>query len=437
MNLLTYAQKCLHETLEQRPLSDVDLCLLNELAYLPLDLVADHHAGFLMGVGVGQIYQEFESDRQLRSNWFLATAQRLQLLKLVASSVRFAGLKFFRYEARLDDQEQVQFAALTLLIPGALEQVIFRGTDDSLIGWKEDFHLAARQQIPAQALAVAYLSRALELASGLPLLVTGHSKGGHLAVYAASQLDQGARQLLERLVVFDSPGFVKEFLHEPGYLETVEKTVEYIPADSVVGRLMYKRGRPLVVASSYFGLVQHSVFHWQTDQLGHFQLLDQPTSTSDRVEAVTQAWMDRHSAQEVRQVVDLCFGLALDEGYSSLLLIGQKVVPFLQLMRSKAAALDPEDYRLIQDVLDDFLFLWRQAKEEEDSQLAGKAGSLHLSSFASLGSQRPRLQRPGQAFLGRGLFPLREGRFWELPLLAKGHEEGEQVDPDTEDDQQG
>lgn len=365
MNLLTYAQRHLHDTPAERPLTHVDLCLLNELAYLPLDVIAEHHAGFAYGVGAGQIYQEFYSDSDLRANWFLATAQRLQLLKLVAASARFAGLKFYRYEAKQDDAEQVQFAALTLVLPGVLKQVIFRGTDDTLTGWKEDFHLAARQQIPAQALAVDYLSRALTRASTTPLYVTGHSKGGHLAVHAASMQSELAQGRIDQLITFDSPGFVLEFLDSPGYQRTLTKTVEYIPADSIVGRLMFKQGSPQVVASSFFGLVQHSVFNWHTDTQGHFTLAEAPTLASDRVETVTRAWLERHSPKEVQQVVDICFSLAMDEGYTSLLAISQNIVPFIQLMRAKAQELDPDTYQLVQSALDDFLALWRQTRSEQ------------------------------------------------------------------------
>lgn len=145
-------------------------------------MVAEHHAGFIYGVGAGQIYQEFSSDSDLRANWFLATAQRLQLLKLVAASARFAGLRFYRYEAKQDD-----------------------------------------------------------------------------AVHAASMQSELAQGRIDQLITFDSPGFVPEFLDSPGYQRTLAKTVEYIPADSIVGHLMFKQGSPQVVASSFFGLVQHSV----------------------------------------------------------------------------------------------------------------------------------------------------------------------------------
>ncbi|WP_237208966.1 Mbeg1-like protein [Rothia nasimurium] len=367
MNLLTYAQRCLGASFDERPLAPADLCLLNELAYLPLDALAEHHAGFVHGIGVGQLAQEFITDSSLRSNWFLATGQRLQLLKLVAASQRFSGLRFYHYAARQDASEQVQFAALTLVIPGVHRQVVFRGTDDTLIGWKEDFHLAARQDIPAQALAVEYLSQALASKSPEPVYVTGHSKGGHLAVHAASVQSTQGQDGITQVLAFDAPGFVEGFLDHPGYQRILGKLVDIIPVDSIVGRLMYKRSTPEVVTSGAFGLMQHSIFLWRCTPEGEFMRAGHPTPSSDRVEQVTRAWLNRHTPEEIQQVVDICFALALDEGYTSLLEITQNVVPFVQRMKAKSAELDPESYALAQECLEDYLALWRQVRSEQKS----------------------------------------------------------------------
>ncbi|WP_421084738.1 Mbeg1-like protein [Rothia nasimurium] len=393
MNLMTYAQRCLADSISDRPLTPVDFCLLNELAYLPLDTLADHHSGFLHGIGVGQLAQEFMTDSSLRSNWFLATGQRLQLLKLVAASQRFSGLRFYHYAARQDAAEQVQFAALTLVIPGVHRQVIFRGTDDTLIGWKEDFHLAASQDIPAQALAVEYLSRVLVAGSEEPVIVTGHSKGGHLAVHAASLQSRGGQEAIDQVWAFDAPGFVQRFVEHPGYRRILGKVQEVIPADSIVGRLMFKASQPLVVASGAFGLMQHSIFVWRCSADGQFTVAEHPTAASDRVEQVTRDWLDRHSPEEIQQVVDICFALAMDEGYTSLLEITQNVVPFVQRMKTKSAELDPDSYALAQECLEDYLALWRQVRSEqkstaETSRLVQFEAGLRASFVNRFGSKR-------------------------------------------------
>lgn len=369
MHLLQYAQKTFAIPLDELPLTEADLCLLNELAYLPLDDIAEDHRGFARGISAAQIYQEFVTDSTLRTNWFLATNQRLQLLKMVATSPRFAALRFFHYQAHLDATEQVQFAALTLVVPGVFRQVVFRGTDDSLVGWKEDFHLAAQKDIPSQLLAVNYLEDNLKQAASTPIYVTGHSKGGHLAVFATAAQPQELERRVESVLAFDAPGFIEAFLKNPGYLRLLPKIRDFIPEDSIVGRLMFRKTQQEVVASGGIGLMQHSVFFWQVDETGTFKPKDATTGASERVAKVTGEWLTRHAPEDIEKVVDVCFDLAMGEGYGSLLDIGIKVLPFIQLMRAKTAELEPETAELVSRLADDYVQLWKEQKKAERQQI--------------------------------------------------------------------
>lgn len=369
MHLLQYAQKTFSTSLDELPLTEADLCLLNELAYLPVDDIAQDHQGFTRGISAAQIYQEFVTDSTLRTNWFLATNQRLQLLKLVATSPRFAALRFFHYRARLDATEQVQFAALTLVVPRVFRQIIFRGTDDSLIGWKEDFHLAAQKDIPAQLLAVDYLEENLKQAAHTPIYVTGHSKGGHLAIFAAATQPRELQDRVAGVLAFDAPGFTEPFLMNPGYLHLLPKIRDLMPEDSIVGRLMFRNTRQEVVASGGIGLMQHSVFFWQVDETGTFIPKDATTGASERVAKVTSEWLTRHAPEDIEEVVDVCFDLAMGEGYVSLLDIGVKVIPFIQLMRAKTAELEPETAELVSRLADDYVQLWKEQKRAEKQQM--------------------------------------------------------------------
>ena len=85
--------------------------------------------------------------------------------------------------------ENTQFAALTYRLPDGTLYLAFRGTDDSLAGWKECFALSYTT-VPAQKLAQEYL---IQVARRYPgkLRVGGHSKGGNLAVWAAVILAMG------------------------------------------------------------------------------------------------------------------------------------------------------------------------------------------------------------------------------------------------------
>lgn len=412
MNLSQYASKVFHVPMSELPLNHVDLCLLNELAYLPVDEIAEHHGGFARGVSAAQILQEFQAEPGLRANWFLATGNRINLLRAVAASPRFAGLRFYHYEARLDLAEQVQFAALTAILPGVFRQVIFRGTDDSLVGWKEDFRLALQPAIMAQTLAAEYLEANLAQKAQTPLFVTGHSKGGNLAIYAASQVSAEARAGITEVLAFDAPGFSPAFLEREGYQAVRPLLSEYIPQDSIVGRCLGRAVTPTVVRSGAVGLIQHSIFTWQADAGGRFITEEAPSPTSDRVDRVTDAWVSQHSPEDIQAVVDILFDLALTEGYASLLDIGQNLVLFIQMMRAKTSELDPDSAALVQGLLDDFLALWRADKAEQ-KELTKKEPTPRLADLLSLPGAAT--ARPSQSLRERARelpqqFPVRRRR---------------------------
>ena len=142
-----------------------------------------------------------------------------------------------------------------------------------------------------------------------------------------------------------------------------------MPEDSIVGRLMFRKTQQEVVASGGIGLMQHSVFFWQVDETGTFKHKDATTSASERVAKVTDEWLTRHAPEDIEKVVDVCFDLAMGEGYGSLLDIGIKVLPFIQLMRTKTAELEPETAELVSRLADDYVQLWKEQKKAEKQQM--------------------------------------------------------------------
>jgi len=110
----------------------------------------------------------------------------LTLLRLAANSVRFGSARLCMYQDQLIPEQETQFAAITFLLDDGSMFLAFRGTDSTLVGWKEDFNMTFQQTIPAQRLAVRYtLAVAQEYVA--PMRLGGHSKGGNLAVFAAAR----------------------------------------------------------------------------------------------------------------------------------------------------------------------------------------------------------------------------------------------------------
>lgn len=193
----------------------------------------------------------------------IATSQRvLDSFYRLPSVPRFRPLTLSGYRRINDLDNTEQFSALTVRIPGGEQFLTFRGTDDNLFAWKEDFRMTIVDSIPAQEDALRYLLWAMDAYAG-KFIVCGHSKGGNLAVYAASMLPQELQDRIVSVYSFDGPGFQDAFLEQEGYLRMLPRIHSLIPQNSIVGLLLSTGKAPELVTSSSFGAKAHDGFTWE------------------------------------------------------------------------------------------------------------------------------------------------------------------------------
>lgn len=186
----------------------------------------------------------------------------LPMLRALPDTIRYSGVLLKNAVNKVDMECEEQFSAVTLEFPDGSCCVSVRGTDDTIVAWKEDFNLATKKTVPAQKDASEYLLRAAEECSGR-MLVCGHSKGGNLAVYAAASVPESVQERIEQAVSFDGPGFSREFLASEGYGRISGKVKTVRSQNSFVGTLLYPAGEIITVNSCKTGPMAHDGFSWQ------------------------------------------------------------------------------------------------------------------------------------------------------------------------------
>ncbi|MGT2925895.1 Mbeg1-like protein [Streptococcus cuniculipharyngis] len=308
-NILDYLTEHGQSSFNDISLNHIDMLILNEIAYLPLGEGKDLTSESTL-VTWGEELLAHDLD-------FLVTAERLELLKAVLASARFSDLQLKAYVNEIDPTFDKQFAAALFYLP-ALDyyQLVFRGTDDSLVGWKEDFNMTYMSEIPAQRRAVAFLTDVLGQLPGT-LVVTGHSKGGNLAVYASSFIAAADQDRIKAVYAFDAPGVHERVLASPGYERIKSKIVAIRPQDSIVGVMLESDRDPVIIASDKRGLEQHNVIHWQTDGYG-LLLVEEGTKTSQILEQTFKSWTQELGGQELKVLVNLVFDVFAEVGIDSL-----------------------------------------------------------------------------------------------------------------------
>ena len=261
---LNYLREYGNTTLAEEPFSEVDNLAICQIAYLDF-------TGIVPAPGHGSVtvqqawrrYQDLRGEEGIYGLTGMGTPLAPFVLQAMAGGKRFADARLCAFIQVRAPQRHEQFAALTLELPDGTAYVAYRGTDDSLSGWREDLMLSY-EVVPAQRDALVYLRRVTQEVSGR-LRVGGHSKGGNLAAYATAFLPDEARERIAEVWCNDSPGFDRDVV-DFGRLEAMaDRTRLLTPEYSVVGSLMEHAVAPEFVTSSDRGIEQHSMMGWQTE----------------------------------------------------------------------------------------------------------------------------------------------------------------------------
>ena len=310
--IFDYLDQVAYDSIYDTPFNELDMLMLTEITYLPFDQIVSDQISPDCTCRLFEAAEKMPQDLSM-----LVTKNRLKLLEKIASSTRFKNIKLMGYVNDIDPDVQKQFAAMIFKIKPETYVLTFRGTDDSIIGWKEDFHMTYMDQVPAQKTAVNYLRKAMDALPG-QFILTGHSKGGNLASYAASQIEPEYQERIQIIYSYDAPGLNHSVITSQGYQTISDKIKRYIPQGSIVGMMLETPKQAQIVKSTAIGgLAQHDTFTWQISGQT-FVLLDNLNPDSLQVDRTLKNWVDSVSDEELKDFFDLFFGLILDAGISSI-----------------------------------------------------------------------------------------------------------------------
>ena len=259
--ILEYLEKTKDKSFEELPFSEVDSLILCQLSYLKFDnrmippVGGRDKAATLVSITRAANYDDIYADERYRKN---NTAMFERLL----ASRRFNTMRLHSFVNEIDYDNESQFAALTAELEGGNTYVIFRGTDDSLIGWKEDLNLGLSKPVPGQIKSVDYLDRVADYLPG-SFDVGGHSKGGNLAVFSAMYCKNETRDRILHIYNHDGPGMRNELMDDERYEAIRGRIRMTVPHSSVVGMLLLNFDNYKVVESKNPGIMQHDPFSWK------------------------------------------------------------------------------------------------------------------------------------------------------------------------------
>lgn len=325
-NILDYVRWRGDLRFAQSEFNDIDSLILSQIMYIPFEGIVPSMRS-TRTITLREAADKFFSmyDETKSSLGALLPREIFELFKLAGKSERFGNIRLSRYVNKIDQITEIQFCAMTILIDEVNEIFVdFRGTDDTIIGWKEDFNMGFMTPVPSQTESVKYFNyivnryvmndrgAAPDEESRWRIRLGGHSKGGNLAVYAATYVknheNRNIQNLIECVYNFDGPGFDDKVLKSKEYGQICQKIKTIIPQSSVVGMLLGHEEGYTVVKSRQLGFLQHDVLSWEV--LGtEFTYLEKVTDASLVLDKTLKAWLAQMDSVSAERFITALFEL--------------------------------------------------------------------------------------------------------------------------------
>lgn len=305
--IVQYAQTHL-ESFDQLGFNEIDSLILSCMSYVRLPITSAQKVCFK------DMFCAEHFDTMFH-NVYSAPLSK-ELFTALCASPRYRNMKVFHYVQDMDETEAKQFSAVCFQLSDTLAYVAFRGTDATIVGWKEDFNMAFTYPVPSQQEAARYLCSVLPDLKG-NVIVGGHSKGGNLAVYAAMHIDPAQAGRIQTVYSHDGPGFPQEiFLSEP-FLKTAPKIRKTVPQSCVIGMILEYQENYDVIKSSRFSVWQHDPYSWLVEGT-RFIHLSHLTTGAAYVSTTVRSWLEHISVQERERFLDTLYTiLSADQSKTS------------------------------------------------------------------------------------------------------------------------
>lgn len=334
---------------QEKPLNEIDNMILSRFSYLPFNKI-DMEDEETIGSVVKKFKKFGVEDFNIKGD--------KPLVENLDDCIRFKDLKITDYAENTDLKLEKQFAAITIHLNDDEMYISFCGTDNSIVGWKEDFNLSFMQNIPAQLAGVKYL-KDIAHKYNKKMYIGGHSKGGNIAVYSAVFAGKQLQDKIINVTNHDGPGFDETIIGKSEYRRILDKLYTYIPQSSVIGRLLEHEEKYKVVKSIEKGIMQHDIYSWQVLGTKIVQMKE-VTNGSELINKTIKTWLKETSPEDRKVVIDILYNVIESTNATTMREISTAKMKNVAKMLKSYRSLDEKDRKMVNQV---FASLGTAAKE--------------------------------------------------------------------------
>lgn len=301
--VLDYLKKYGEFSFRDMPMTEVDSLALCQLSYLKFDRMVPGLREDRPSVTLKSLMERPDFDNLFADTRFEKVNR--ELVSNMLAGRRFSSLKLNCYVNIIVEKWETQFSAVTFVLDDGTVYVAYRGTDETIVGWKEDFNMAFLSPVPGQEMSVDYLDTVAGRIRN-SFYVGGHSKGGNLAVYSAMNCKTEVQDRILRIFSMDGPGFLPETLKDGKYDRIADRVVKILPHSSLVGMLFESDMNFRVVESKSIGLLQHDPYTWKVKE-DHLVQADDLYERGKQIGSILNQWILSLDEEQLKVFVDTLF----------------------------------------------------------------------------------------------------------------------------------
>ena len=260
MNILDYIRVRGDLSFKSDPFNDVDNLVFSQMIYAGFDKILKNDEK----IRIEELGERFFDDKQSdRKNITYANRDGILVLKEMYKSPRYKDLPVYNYISKLHTDTAEQFAAMMVDLPDRTTVVCFKGTDEHMIGWKEDLYLSYKE-IAGQNDAVDYVNKHCSILRKYRII--GHSKGGNLAAYAALRCNPLLRMRIEQIISNDGPGLRPGSYDKKEFDKIKDRYRLIAPEKDAIGTIYEIAPKKTIARISTKNIVEaHNILTWQIE----------------------------------------------------------------------------------------------------------------------------------------------------------------------------
>jgi hypothetical protein len=306
ISLIDYVKTNGDYTFFEKEFNEVDAVLMSAIVYVNFsNIIKD------VEVSLGDALEKYlkATDRKTVIKLDFIQKDIYKLVKVIKDKIRYRGILLSNYV--YDVTYNKQFCAITMKLPTGEKLIVYEGTDHNLVGWEEDFTMLYQFPVPADTDAINYLNENVSIWDK-NVIVLGHSKGGHLAMTAATFCKWYKKFAIKKVYNFDGPGFRYDEFNSKKFKRMTKKLEYIIPNYSIFGLLLRHPEEVKVVKTTKKDIMAHSMFNWLVEEESF--VFDRLSRISRNLDKSIIMWLEQHDDEERKKVVTDVFKYLKDNG---------------------------------------------------------------------------------------------------------------------------